>query len=75
MRLGDRLVGALLVGQFDARDAEGRVYPINEYQHAVSVPGSPPIMSFELATGEQVKHLGGDLFEVVPTGVEITRVP
>ncbi|WP_234390845.1 hypothetical protein [Nocardia suismassiliense] len=75
MRSGDRLVGAMLVGQFDARDAAGRVFPINEYQHAVSVPGSPPIITYELASGEQVKHLGGDLFEVVSTGAEITRVP
>ncbi|QBS44505.1 hypothetical protein [Nocardia sp. CS682] len=68
-------MGALLVGQFDTKDAEGRVYSVNEYQHAVSVPGSPPIMSFELASGEQVKHLGGDLFEIVSTGAELTRVP
>ncbi|MFI9407929.1 hypothetical protein [Nocardia sp. NPDC052316] len=65
----------MLVGQFQVRDAEGRVFPVNEYQHAVSVPGSPPIITYELASGEQVKHLGGDEFEVVATGAEVTRVP
>ncbi|MDD1013452.1 hypothetical protein [Pseudomonas rubra] len=70
---------AVLVGQFHARDAEGRIYPVHEFQEAtLQADGSAlslPITTYRLAIGDRVNHLGDDRFELVQTGVEITRIP
>ncbi|MEG0858880.1 MAG: hypothetical protein RSD81_07875 [Pseudomonas sp.] len=70
---------AVLVGQFHARDAEGRIYPVHEFQEAtLQADGSAaslPITTYKLAIGDRVNHLGDNRFELVSTGVEIIRIP
>jgi len=70
---------AVLVGQFHARDAEGRIYPVHEFQEAtLQADGSAvsmPITTYRLAIGDRVNHLGEDRFELVQSGVELIRVP
>ncbi len=70
---------AVLVGQFHARDAEGRIYPVHEFQEAtLQADGSAscaPITTYRLAIGDRVKHLGEDRFELTQSGVEIIRIP
>jgi len=72
-------MAAVLVGQFHARDAEGRIYPVHEFQESTlqadgSVLGAP-ISSYRLAIGDRVNHLGEDRFELAQSGVEIIRIP
>lgn len=70
---------AVLVGQFHARDAEGRIYPVHEFQEATlqadGNAASLPITTYRLAIGDRVNHLGEDRFELVQSGVELIRVP
>ncbi|MDD2061223.1 hypothetical protein N5D52_19520 [Pseudomonas sp. GD03860] len=70
---------AVLVGQFHARDAEGRIYPVHEFQEATlesdGSAASLPITTYKLAIGDRVNHLGEDRFELARTGVEIIRIP
>jgi len=70
---------AVLVGQFHARDAEGRIYPVHEFQEAtLEADGSAaslPITTYKLAIGDRVKHLGENRFELMSSGVEIIRIP
>jgi hypothetical protein len=70
-------MAAILVGQFHARDAAGRVYPVHEFQEStLDADGeslSAPIITYKLAIGDRVKHIEGDLFIVVQSNVEITR--
>jgi hypothetical protein len=72
-------MAAVLVGQFHARDAEGRIYPVHEFQEStLQIDGSTlgaPITSYRLAIGDRVNHLGENRFELVQTGVEIIRIP
>ena len=74
-----REMTAVLVGQFHARDAEGRIYPVHEFQEAtLQADGSAaslPITTYRLAIGDRVNHLGEDRFELVQSGVELIRVP
>ncbi len=71
-------MAAVLVGQFHARDAEGRIYPVHEYQEATLEPdgssASAPKVTYRLAIGDRVEHLGGDQFRLLQSGVEISRV-
>lgn len=70
---------AVLVGQFHARDAEGRIYPVHEFQEATLAAdgsaASPPITTYKLPIGDRVKHLEGDRFELARNGVELIRIP
>ena len=72
-------MAAVMVGQFHARDAEGRIYPVHEFQEStLQVDGSSlgaPVTSYRLAIGDRVNHLGDDRFELAQTGVEIIRIP
>lgn len=72
-------MAAVLVGQFHARDAEGRIYPVHEFQEATleadGSSGSAPKTTYRLAIGDRVNHLGDDRFELVQSGVEIVRIP
>ncbi|MGY4493763.1 hypothetical protein [Pseudomonas sp. TE3610] len=72
-------MAAVLVGQFHARDAEGRIYPVHEFQEATleadGSGGSAPKVTYRLAIGDRVNHLGEDRFELVQSGVEIVRIP
>lgn len=72
-------MAAILVGQFHARDAAGRVYPVHEFQES-TLDGdgeslSAPIITYKLAIGDRVNHLGDDRFQLVQSGVEIIRIP
>ncbi|AGZ34526.1 hypothetical protein C4Q28_18035 [Pseudomonas sp. SWI6] len=72
-------MAAVMVGQFHARDAEGRIYPVHEFQEStLQVDGTTlgaPITTYRLAIGDRVNHLGEDRFELARTGVEIIRIP
>jgi len=69
---------AVLVGKFHARDAEGRVYSVHEFQEsspAGSEPDAKAPSTYRLAIGDRVTHLGGDDFELLQSGVKMTRTP
>jgi len=70
---------AVLVGQFHARDAEGRIYPVHEFQEAtLGTDGSAaslPVSTYKLAIGDKVNHLGDNRFELARSGVELIRIP
>ncbi|KIY39715.1 MULTISPECIES: hypothetical protein [Pseudomonas] len=72
-------MAAVMVGQFHARDAEGRIYPVHEFQEStLQFDGSTlgaPITTYRLAIGDKVNHLGENRFELAHSGVEITRIP
>ena len=72
-------MAAVMVGQFHARDAEGRIYPVHEFQEStLKSDGSTlgvPITTYRLAIGDKVNHLGENRFELARSGVEIIRIP
>jgi hypothetical protein len=69
-------MAAVMVGQFHARDADGRIYPVHEFQESQpDDAGNPPVMTYKLAIGDRVNHLGGNNFQLVGSGVEIVRIP
>ena len=71
-------MAAVLVGQFHARDAEGRVYSVHEFQESTPSPdenGKEPVTTYKLAIGDRVKKLNEDEFELVQTGIKLTREP
>ncbi|WP_409261419.1 hypothetical protein [Pseudomonas putida] len=72
-------MAAVMVGQFHARDAEGRIYPVHEFQESTlqadGIAVGAPITTYRLAIGDRVNHLGEDRFELAQTGVEIIRIP
>jgi hypothetical protein len=68
-------MASVLVGQFHARDAEGRVYPVHEFRESQpEVDGKEPVSTYRLAIGDRVNHLGGDEFELLQSGIKLTRV-
>ncbi|WP_166359446.1 hypothetical protein [Pseudomonas akapageensis] len=71
-------MAAVLVGQFHARDAEGRIYPVHEFQEDTQeADGITELKktTYRLAIGDRVNHLGDDRFLLVQKGVEIVRIP
>ncbi|MCQ6254973.1 hypothetical protein [Pseudomonas sp. Q11] len=72
-------MAAVLVGQFHARDAEGRVYSVHEFQESTPSPdgnGKEPVTTYRLAIGDRVKKLEDeDEFELVQSGVVLKREP
>lgn len=72
-------MSAILVGHFHARDAEGRIYPVHEFHELPpgdeGAPAGLPVTTYRLAIGDRVTHLGEDRFQLVQSGVEITRIP
>ncbi|NBA95952.1 hypothetical protein [Pseudomonas sp. R5(2019)] len=68
-------MAAVLVGQFHARDAEGRIYPVHEYQESTPQADGSNLTTYRLAIGDRVNHVEDDVFELVQSGVKITRVP
>ncbi|MFJ3487253.1 hypothetical protein ACIPL1_28105 [Pseudomonas sp. NPDC090202] len=69
-------MASVLVGQFHARDAEGRIYPVQEFRESQpdEANGQQPVSTYRLAIGDRVNHLGGDEFELVQSGTKLTRV-
>lgn len=55
-------MAAVMVGQFHARDAEGRIYPVHEFQEStLQLDGSTlgaPITTYRLAIGDKVNQIG-----------------
>ncbi|MBX8489192.1 hypothetical protein K5D34_19345 [Pseudomonas cichorii] len=70
-------MASVLVGQFHARDADGRIYPVHEFQESQpdEADGKEPVKTYRLAIGDRVSHLGGEDFEVIQSGVKMTRIP
>ncbi|KAB0503241.1 hypothetical protein [Pseudomonas lini] len=72
-------MAAVLVGQFHARDAEGRVYSVHEFQESTpshdGLAGSEPVTTYKLAIGDRVNKLDDNEFVLVQSGVTLTREP
>ena len=72
-------MAAVLVGQFHARDAEGRVYSVHEFQESTpsadGLAGSVPVTTYKLAIGDRVKKLDDNQFLLVQSDVTIVREP
>jgi len=72
-------MAAVLVGQFHARDAEGRVYSVHEFQEstpsAEGLAGTEPVTTYKLAIGDRVNKLDDKSFQLVQSGVTLTREP
>lgn len=72
-------MAAVLVGQFHARDAEGRVYSVHEFQESTpshdGLAGSAPVTTYKLAIGDRVNKLDENEFVLVQSGVTLTREP
>jgi hypothetical protein len=69
-------MASVLVGQFHARDEEGRIYPVQEFRESqpVAADGNEPVSTYRLAIGDRVRYLGGEEFELVQSGIKLTRV-
>ncbi|MBD9562915.1 MULTISPECIES: hypothetical protein [Pseudomonas] len=72
-------MAAVLVGQFHARDAEGRVYSVHEFQESTpshdGLAGSVPVSTYKLAIGDRLNKLDDNEFVLVQSGVTLTREP
>ncbi|MCP1495718.1 hypothetical protein J2Y86_000425 [Pseudomonas migulae] len=72
-------MAAVLVGQFHARDAEGRVYSVHEFQESTpsadGLAGSEPVTTYKLAIGDRVRKLDDNQFLLVQSDVTIVREP
>ena len=70
-------MASVLVAQFHARDAEGRVYSVHEFRESqptgTEAGATEPVSIYRLAIGDRVTHLGGDEFQLVQSGVTMTR--
>lgn len=72
-------MAAVLVGQFHARDAEGRVYSVHEFQESSPSPegiaGSEPVTTYRLAIGDRVNKMDDNQFLLVQAGITLIREP
>ena len=72
-------MAAVLVSQFHARDAEGRVYSVHEFQESTpshdGLAGSVPVTTYKLAIGDRLNKLDDNEFVLVQSGVTLTREP
>jgi hypothetical protein len=72
-------MAAVLVGQFHARDAEGRVYSVHEFQDSTppadGITGSERVSTYKLAIGDRVNKVDDNQFLLVQSGVTIVREP
>ena len=68
-------MASIMVRQFHARDAEGRVYSVHEFQdpQLAETGNTVPVSVYKLAIGDRVNHLGGDEFQLVQSGITMTR--
>jgi hypothetical protein len=68
-------MASVLVGQFHARDAEGRVYSVHEFRESQpdEADGKEPVSTYRLAIGDRVKHLGGEEFELIQGKIKLMR--
>jgi hypothetical protein len=72
-------MAAVLVSQFHARDAEGRIYSVHEFQESTpshdGLAGSVPVTTYKLAIGDRVNKLDNNEFMLVQSGVTLIREP
>ncbi len=72
-------MAAVLVGQFHARDAEGRVYSVHEFQEsnpsADGSTGMEPVTTYKLAIGDRVNKVSENEFLLVQSGITLIREP
>jgi hypothetical protein len=72
-------MAAVLVGQFHARDAEGRVYSVHEFQESTpsadGLAGAAPVTTYKLAIGDRVRKLDDNQFLLIQSDVTIVREP
>lgn len=72
-------MAAVLVGQFHARDAEGRVYSVHEFQEsnpsADGFTGTEPVTTYKLAIGDRVNKIDVNEFLLVQSGITLIREP
>ncbi|CAI8829388.1 Multi_ubiq domain-containing protein [Pseudomonas sp. IT-P44] len=69
-------MAAVLVSQFHARDAEGRVYSVHEFQESTpSTDGLTAVTTYKLAIGDRVNKLDENEFLLVQSGVTLIREP
>lgn len=72
-------MAAVLVGQFHARDAEGRVYSVHEFQESTPSAdghgGTEPVTTYKLAIGDRVNKLDDNQFLLVQSNITIVREP
>lgn len=71
-------MAAVLVGQFHARDAEGRVYSVHEFQESTPSHdglGSAPVTTYKLAIGDRVNKLDDNEFVLVQSKITLIREP
>ena len=72
-------MAAVLVGQFHARDAEGRVYSVHEFQESTpsadGFTGTEPVTTYKLAIGDRVNKIDDNEFLLVQSGITLIREP
>ncbi|MGC5699063.1 hypothetical protein J4P02_02540 [Pseudomonas sp. NFXW11] len=68
-------MAAVLVGQFHARDAEGRVYSVHEFRESMPEDGAEPVTTYRLAIGDRIRKLDDNQFLLVQTDVTLVREP
>lgn len=71
-------MAAVFVGHFHARDADGRVYSVHEFQESEPSPdgsGKEPVTTYKLAIGDRVNKLEDGKFMLVQSKIELTREP
>ena len=72
-------MAAVLVGQFHARDAEGRVYSVHEFQESTpsadGLGGTESVTTYKLAIGDRVRKLDDNQFLLVQSDVTIVLEP
>lgn len=68
-------MAAVLVGQFHARDAEGRVYSVHEFQESQPSPdgNGKDVVTYKLAIGDRVSKVDEERFILVQSGIELKR--
>ena len=67
-------MAAVLVGQFHARDAEGRVYSVHEFKNSEDADGQP-VITYKLAIGDRVTKISETEFKLVQSNVQLIREP
>lgn len=68
-------MAAVLVGQFHARDAEGRVYSLHEFKDSTAATGDQPVITYKLAIGDRVTKISETEFELTQSGIKLTLDP
>ncbi|WP_420233203.1 hypothetical protein ACN079_01365 [Pseudomonas sp. ABY48] len=71
-------MAAVLVGQFHARDGDGRVYSVHEFQESTPSPdgnSKEPVTTYKLAIGDRVNKLDDGTFILVQSNTTLTRDP